>query len=219
MSFPWSYSFLSDFDNCPRKAYHRYVEKDLPREPASDAQMWGREAHKALEQRIAAGTPLKGRSANFEPLAVAVIAQRDAGKTVLVEQQIAITADGSPVDQYAKDVWGKGRLDVAIVAGDVGFIIDWKTGKEREDPYELEVFALLAKCKWPGLKKVVGSYAWLQAGKQGKVHDLSNFGATFNGIKGTMKTVEMLPPDKEWAANPNPLCGWCPVKKCEHNKT
>lgn len=219
MTFAWSYSFLSDFENCPRKAYHRYVAKDLPREPANEAMKWGRDVHKALENRIGGKTPLPDTMAQFEPLATAVLTQAE-GKTCRVEEQIAINATGNALDdQYSKDVWGKGRLDVLIHADNVGFVLDWKTGKTREDPFELNVFGLLAKCKYPGLTKVVGAYAWLKEGKVGKLHDLSNFAATWNGIKATMKTVDMLPPDKEWSANPNPLCGWCPVKKCEHNKT
>ena len=217
MSFVYSYSFLNDFENCPRKAWHRYIAKDLPREAKSQAQTWGIDVHKALDAAVN-GAELPGNMVQYTPLVASVkLAGKD--KKVQTEQQLAITADGSPAGGWDKDVWLKGRLDVFLYADTIGMVLDWKTGKKREDPFELEVFGLLAKCKYPGLTKIVGAYVWLQENKVGKIHDLSNFAGTFGSIKATTRTVDMLPKDKEWDANPNPLCGWCPVKKCEYNRS
>jgi hypothetical protein len=132
---------------------------------------------------------------------------------------MAINAQGQPVDWWAPDVWGRGAADAVIHGGGIAFIADWKNGKVREDDTELRTHALLLKCHYPGLKVVKGAHFWLQENRPGKPYDLSNFGLRWNEIKATMKTVEMLPTDKEWSANPSWKCGWCPVKKCEHNRS
>lgn len=218
MTLVLTYSFLNDFENCPRKAWHRYVAKDLPREPKSEAQSWGIAVHDGFKARLTEGKALPVNMFRYEPLALSVERAAD-GKKMMVEEWFAINAVGQPVGAWDKDVWLKGKPDVLIYGEQTGFIPDWKTGKKREDAFELEVFGLLAKCKFRGLNRMVGAYIWLQEAKAGKIHDLSNFAATFNKIKAIDKTVQMLPVEKEWDANPNPLCGWCPVKKCEHNKS
>lgn len=215
---PWTFTFLNDFDNCARKAQHKYVLKDLPREEKSDAQTWGIRVHKAFDLRLRApkSNPLPQDMTQYEPLVVGVERAAD-GKTLESEKRMAIDAGGSPVDFFGNGVWGRGVCDVAIHADNTAFLFDWKTGKRREDPQELRVQALLLKCAYPGIKQAYGAYGWLKDNKMGEVHDLGNFAATFNGIKATMKVIEGLPANKEWPANPNPLCGWCPVKTCEHN--
>jgi len=48
---PWSFSFLNDFTNCPRKAWHKYIARDLPKED-SPALAEGIKVHSALERYI-----------------------------------------------------------------------------------------------------------------------------------------------------------------------
>lgn len=211
-----SFTFLSNFDNCPRKAWHLYVAKDLPKTPTTPEQQHGQDVHKAFECRLRANKPFGTPYAHYEPFAAA--AEQYSGKK-LVEENLAITASGSPTDFFGKDVWVRGKVDWAVLREDAGVILDWKTGKPREDAFELELFALMLKCTYPGLKSLTGIYVWLKDNKLGKVHDLSNFARTYNDVKLRSKDIEALDPDKEWPAKPNPLCGWCPHKKCEHNKS
>ncbi len=218
MNLVWSHTFLDSFETCPHEAYHKYVLKDLPREKKSQAQLDGIEIHETFDLRLRTKKPLPDKFAKHEPLILAL--ERAAeGRTLESEKRMAINAQGEPCDFFAKDVWGRGTADVVIHGDNAGFVFDWKNGKVREDDAELSRHALLLKCHYPGLKVVTGSHGWLQENRPGKPHDLSNFGATFNGIKATMRTIDMLPEGKEWPKNPSWKCGWCPVKKCEHNKT
>lgn len=142
------------------------------------------------------------------------------GKNLETEKRLAITADGSPCDFFAKDVWMRSAADVVIHKDNAAFIPDWKTGKKRDgDTNELRRLALLLKCTYPGIEQVKGAYFWLQENAMGQVHDLSNFAATFGEIKAADRTVQMMDPTKEWPANPGWKCKFCRCKTCEFNKT
>jgi CRISPR/Cas system-associated exonuclease Cas4 (RecB family) len=210
---PASYSFLTDFRNCPRKAWHKFVARDLPREsrPAMD---YGIAVHKAFEERLRANKPFPDDMKEFEAYALA--AEQGKGK-MYAEEQLSIAGDGTPTDFFGEKVWLRGKIDFARINENVAVMLDWKTGKPNEDPFELEIGALMLKCTYRGLEIVRGAYVWLKEKRIGRMFDLSNFARTFNEVKTTMKAVEALPLEQEWPPTSNPLCGWCPVKSCPHN--
>lgn len=214
-----SYTFLNDYKNCPRKAWHKYVAKDLPKFVPTPEMQKGIDIHDmfkyALKQpRVAPTLPPQIESAR--PHLEAIFA---VPGTRLVEEGLAITSDGSPCGFWDEKAWLRGKIDTAIVKEPVAFIADWKTGKCWEDPFELEVFALLLKAKYPPLNSIVGCYIWLKEGKLGKSYDLSDtMIKTWNNIVITHKIRIGKDIDKEWEPTPNKLCGWCPVTTCEHWK-
>lgn len=217
MSLPvLSFTFLNNFENCPRKAQHIYVLKDLPKQPETPEMKWGNQVHKAFEHRLRANVPLPADMQEYEPFAAAV---ENADGKKLVEENLAITAGGTATEFFGKDVFIRGKVDVAIIRDNTAMVIDWKTGKPREEPFEMEVFGLMLKCKYPGITTVTGRYVWLKTNELGKQHDLSNFARTYNELRVRAKQIESMPEGAGWPATPNPLCGWCPVKKCEFNKS
>ena len=44
-----SHTFLNDWDNCPHKAFRKFIKKDLPKGPQTDAMKWGNEVHSAFD--------------------------------------------------------------------------------------------------------------------------------------------------------------------------
>lgn len=209
---PKSFSFLNAFDNCPRKAYRMYVKRDLPRQKETEQMRWGNTVHNALKARLNAGTVLPPEVAHLEKFANAV--QKQIGdRAYYVEHMTGMHADGTWCDPNAKDCWLKGKPDVVIVDNSA-WIGDWKTGKVREDPFELEIFALLIKAVW-SVEQMTGNYIWLSEGRVGPAHDLSDTDRTLASVTALHRQMEGL---EEWGPTPNPLCGWCPVLDCEHNK-
>jgi hypothetical protein len=95
-------------------------------------------------------------------------------------------------------------------------LIDWKTGKVREEPFELEVQAFLLKAHRPRLEIIKGRFFWLKEKRLGDVHDLSDTERTANSIRRQIGEIESRR-EREWPKTPNPLCGWCRVTSCEHN--
>lgn len=208
---PWSYSLLSDFANCPRKAYHKFIVKDLPREEKSEAQQWGIDIHRALEDRINSGT----RSKLAEPYEHFVLPFETAAKA---ELKLGMSETSGPAPFFPKP-WGRGVVDVFIDHGPSVVLLDWKTGKLREDPKELFCHAMLVKANFPKVEKITGAFVWLKDNKLGTVYDLSNTSRAEAGTRAAMKTMQTYHDSDYWPTTPNPLCGWCPVKTCEHNRS
>lgn len=207
---PWSYSLLSDFANCPKKAYHKYIAKDLPREEKSKEQLAGTAAHEEMDRKIKRGVY---GSDHFAKLVIPMI-----NNNATSEHKLGMTDEVTPAEFWGSP-WGRGVVDVLILKPPVAVIFDWKTGKVREDPRELHQHALLIKANFPEVEKITGAYVWLKENRLGEVYGLSNTNRVFNGTKATMAEMQACLDRDHWQPTPNPLCGWCPVKKCQFNRS
>ena len=209
----WSYSFLSTYDRCPKQASARYIEKTLPYEESPEA-AHGNKVHKAYEDALKLKqfpmVPYEDGAQFFHDIYALPCTELKA------EQQLGVTRNWKATSFFGSDVWGRGKADVtAILNPETAVLFDWKTGKVREDPLELEVQAVLLKAKYPDLKTIKGCYVWLKDGKYGEVYDLSSrLDDTMVFIEKTMKKVEQ----GLFYANKNALCGWCPINTCKHWK-
>jgi hypothetical protein len=217
VTFIPSYSFYNDFDNCPHKAWRKYIKRDLPYEEKSEAQHRGTRMHVAMENAIGKDMPLPDEWKAAQYLVDLFNALPDT-VDVRVEYKLAMTMDG-PCAYDAQAAWFRGKLDVACMTPNSGaWIVDWKMGKVREDRFELECQALLLKTNHPGLDPIVGEYYWFAEGRPGQRYNLRP-DDTFITLRN--KWVQM----KQWEASgvfpkrPNPLCSYCPVKDCEYNST
>lgn len=206
-----SYSFVNDYENCPKKAFHKYVARDVPYEE-TDAMRWGNHVHEAFEKRITAGKPLPKDLEQYEPM----VGYFD-GKPVGGELKVGITKEGKPCTFFADNVWFRGKIDVSYLQPPHGIFFDWKTGKKREDPYELEIQAVLLQARQPTVEVLTGRYIWLQDRVIGKAHNLSDTLSTYKKIVGVMEHVARNGAVNHWPARENPLCPWCPVASCVYN--
>lgn len=204
-----SYTFLRTFEQCPRQAHHRFVLRDLPFEE-TDAIKWGSRVHKALEDRIKRGTPLPADMPKYEKW-VASLPHAQA------EMKLAVRQDWSPCDFFADDAWFRGKADVVAVNSTSAIIVDWKTGKRREDPDELEILAAMLKARHPELIGIVGWYVWLKDEALGKLHHLSAVADKQKEIDVRMAEITRAGEHDYWPPNETPLCGWCSVKSCTFN--
>ncbi len=209
-----SYSFLNTWEICPHQAARKYIVKDLPREPQTPEMTWGIEVHAAMEKRLRDKTPLPASMSTFEIWCVGLDKCH-----VEPERKLGVTAAGRPCDFFAPEVYLRGKLDAPVLLRtDAAAIIDWKTGKQREDPFELAIGALLLRASRPEITKLIGSYVWLKNRVKGKSHDVSNTGATWRQVRRTMLEVQGAIDAQTFRKTPGALCGWCPVKDCEHNR-
>ena len=206
----YSYSFFNDFASCPRKAQHKFVLRDLPKE-TSEAMARGIVVHEAMEKRLTAREPLTGDLEPYEPFALALEPHAPHA-----EVELGMTIKGHGCSFWSPNVFLRGKVDVAVTRGDKCLIIDWKTGKVREDPLELEIFSLLLKCNNSDLSHFTGRYVWLKELRLGKEHVVSPVRA-WDYVKRQDEQVKGLERQGgEWPANPGPLCAYCGVKTCQH---
>jgi len=211
---PWSYSFLRDLANCPHKAMRRYVKRDLPRETSPELEE-GYRVHKLFEDRINGQGKLPPElEAHAAPL---------VGPQTRAEYSLGMTKDFYPAPFWddrrtGEQPWGRGKIDVIVFKPPQAFIVDWKTGKVREDPRELFIQSLLLRVNYPEINMVSGCYVWLKEGKMGKLHDLTDINSTYQETAKAMERAQGYEAAGDWPKTPNPLCGWCNVKDCENNR-
>lgn len=207
-----SYTLLNTYDICPHQAFRRFVVKDIPF-VETPAMKHGTEVHTGMERRIKNGTVAYRE---YEPFAEAFLRAEVSFRTA--EMKVGMRRDGDACDFFDKDVWFRGKIDVVLAGATHGFIGDWKTGKTREDPDELELFSLMLKSRMPQLTKVTGVYVWLKEMKLGKIHDLSDFAGKFRSLVSRMDEIEQAKKMDWWPKQQGPLCNWCSVLDCEFNK-
>ena len=209
----WSYTFLNLYEDiCPHQAYRKYILRDIPY-VESPAAKKGNDIHTALEHRVGGGKPLPPEMEAYEKFAVAF-----DGRKTAVEKKLGVTITGKATGFFDQDCWGRGKADLTLVNGKVGYILDWKRGRMRDNPFELEVQAMFLKCKYPTLQKIVGSYVWLKEDRIGQLHDLSDFRRTAEEIQQLVMLIERDKEAEKFEKRPGGLCSrWCEVTTCEHN--
>lgn len=209
----FAHTNLASFELCPKQFQHKYVLKDLPKEAPSPALLEGRNAHQAFEDRLKNLTPLPKAFASYEPYCLVLEPYKPQP-----EMSLAMTIDGQPTGFWDKGAWLRGKIDLPLVQEPNAVLLDWKTGKKREDPDELEIFGLLFRANFPLVKQVSGYYIWLKEGKVGQMHDLSSFAEKFEQVRKRTERVEaaikadFFPPIESWA------CSFCPVRTCHLNR-
>lgn len=211
---PISHTFHEKYDICPKQAWHAYIAKDLPQEVKSPAQENGIYVHQKFERRINEQAPLPPDMQRWEKFC------NLPGFRMTAELKLGARADGTPCGFFDADVYMRGVIDLLLTQGTgVVVIWDWKTGKPRENPTELRLHALLLKIAQPKITRVSGSFVWLQDGKIGAVHDLSQFEQTWTRARDTQAEIAHrfnLGADA-FPTRENSLCGWCCVVSCQFN--
>jgi hypothetical protein len=197
----WFYTLLNTYDNiCQYQAFRRFINKDI-KFVETPAVKFGNEVHSSMEYRIG-GKPLPVHMNHWEPL-VAPLVERKA----TAEQKLGVTMEGRATGFFDKNVWGRGKLDVTLLNGTTAYLQDWKTGNVREEPFELEVQAVLLHAKHPQLQKIVGRFAWLKENRLGEMHDLSDTKTHWNKIGTIVQSIERSKATATWEKRQSGLCG------------
>ena len=211
--YQWAYTSLKLYDDtCPYQFFRTYIKKDIPY-VGSPEQEEGKQAHTALQERVQGKKPLPARMRQWEPFAAAL----DPFKCQ-VELRLAVTKDARPTEYFAKDVAGRGQVDVAVISGTSAAIFDWKLANSKyESAFELQIHALLLKAANPQLTTVTGSFVWLRECRVGQTYDLSDFSGTWAKINNIVEQIQDDMASGEFEKRRTPLCGWCRVFDCENN--
>lgn len=196
---------------CPHQAAERFIYKRVPYVETEQMRN-GNVGHLAMEKRIGRRIPLPQLYLAHESIA-RCFDDRDAK----VETKIGITREGRSCGFFDTNVWGRGKLDLHIINGERAYLNDFKFGKIREDPFELQVQSVLLHARYPQLKEIKGQYSWMQFNKLGKPYDLSDTAATWNEIGRLVRLIERDLTAANFEKREGPLCDWCPCIDCENN--
>lgn len=198
--------------------HYRYVLKE--KEPPSQALIEGRAVHDALDQRIK-GKPLPAVYMRFSPMAESIVAAVEGGIKVYSELKMGLTRGMEACGFWDDTVWGRGAADVILKKDTTAMIFDWKTGKKREKEDQLFILALFTFKHFPAVETITGMNLWLEPGDIGRPYKLSRSNAPklWEGVLTRIQAVEKAYETKQWPEKPSGLCGYCPVKSCQYNKS
>jgi hypothetical protein len=225
-AWSWSYSKLKNFEACPKKHYHVDIAKDA-KEDDSEELKWGNQLHDRMAKRLVA--VMKG-GLEAEPLPLPMKHMEGWIKrlipggvlppevTLLVEQKLAIKQDFTGCTYFDKEAWFRGIGDVIKLAGNVGLILDWKTGKIKEDSVQLALMAQCVFSHYPEIQKVRAEFAWLKenATTREDFHR-SDMPAFWRDMWPRIQLLKQAADTMNYPPKQGGLCRkWCPVKVCPH---
>jgi hypothetical protein len=214
---------LSTFEQCEAKYDFLYVTRNV-KDTDNEWTTFGTRVHEALEKagRASVGTvvdqAVDALSEEDYPVEVRphlelvrrIVAQPG---TKYFEVQVAITKDFKQCEWFAPDVWMRGILDVLVVNGKRATVIDWKTGKVRDNPTQLQLFAALVFILFPEVEEVKTAFVWLQHGQiTESLFQRRNATHLWNALLPRFKRVEDAVIVGVFKARPSNLCRWCAAK-------
>jgi hypothetical protein len=211
----WSFSALSVFKSCRKKFFHLKVQKDV-KDGDSEAAAEGKEVHDAMFKRVVKGVPLPLPLRQHEK-----IAARFAGTKCDQrhgEMKLCLNERLEPVDWFAKDAWVRAVVDLLLIRGKKAILVDWKTGRRKDEFDQLELSAAILSRYMPEIEEFQLVFVWLRDQEVTPPQVLAKcdmkrvwlkFLPSVNEIEEARKTTE-------FPASPSGLCGWCPVTSCPH---
>jgi hypothetical protein len=212
---PWSYSSLTAFETCPRRFKLTRITKEVV-EAQTEATLHGNEVHKALENHLNGDKHLPDKYADYLPLVERVKAT--PGKR-LVEYKFALTQSFKPTTFFAKDAWVRGVIDVGVVQPTHAIVLDWKTGKPKDDHDQLKLFAATAFATHPFVETVKTGYVWLAHNKiDSKEFTKDDVAGIWQEFLPRVTRLTKAAEKDNFPPKPSGLCTkWCPVTKdqCE----
>lgn len=120
----WSHSSFKMFSQC-RRQYNLVKRLKVVKPQMFEANSYGDQAHKAIENYLRSGVPLPEEFKRFQ-FWVDVAAALSGEK--LIEAKLGMTVDGKPTGFFDKNVWWRGLPDFACIneSRGVAHVVDWK---------------------------------------------------------------------------------------------
>lgn len=213
----WSHSALKDYEGCARRYHEVKVLKNFPFTETVHTR-YGLQVHKAAEDYVRDGTPIPDEYKFMRPIMDSLM--RKEGRKI-PEYEMGLREDLSPCGFKDADVWVRGIADLLIIDDDnlKAWVVDYKTGNDRyPDRDQLVLMSLMTFAHFPHIRQVNSALLFVVKNSIVK-QKMSRDDIEANWWKYRERTARL---EKSFAAdvwNPtqSPLCGWCPVRSCEHN--
>jgi hypothetical protein len=211
--FAWSYSQLNNYETCPRRHQAYSVTKEVV-EPESDAIRQGKLLHAAFEKRVATGEKLPLGMGMYESM-LAKLAS--APGLVNAEQRLALSATFEPVAWFARPAWFRQIIDYSNIREDgLAIVIDYKTGKPKEDLTQLQLSAATVFAHDPSVSQVRTAMLFVGYDHiEPATFTRADLPAIWAGILPRVKRLEEARAMDDFPPNPGPLCRrYCGVRSC-----
>lgn len=215
--YPLSFSTLNLHQQCPRKYKYSKIDKIDPGYRDMTPLLKGGAVHSNLENYPNPGTHKLSSQYSY---ITERFSQSDIGKKYLEitkpinELKFGLDRNLKEVDYSSKDAMLRGIIDRICVIDGVLNVIDWKTGKYRDEKFQdynqLILYAVFLFNKY-NIEKIRVSYVYVE-------HDLENSVVLerkyLEKYENTiLNLINQLENDKEFNKNVSRLCDWCEYKE------
>ena len=216
--FPWSFSRLKGFEDCPRRYHETMVKKGAWPEERSAMLDWGDAVHKALANALRANTPLPTVFQLFQHW-VDKVANTPGELLIEDDCRWAITREFMPTPWFSKNVWLRVVADAVKLDSDAALVVDWKAGKSANaDPIQLILTSLVMLHMFPKLEVVRSDFIWLQEDAQTTQVVYREEAADYwSDLLPRVEALQEAHRTNNFPPKPNRFCrSWCPVRSCEY---
>lgn len=212
----WSYSRISTYEGCPRRAKYQFVDK-VP-EKENEAIVRGKNVH------AAAAAVLSGQEMPpyVMPDDINVLRPWEKQLKALIamkaraELQAAFDIDWKPVDWFGRLAWLRIVFDVIVPPSSDGraLVIDFKTGKKRDTHEDqLSLYGCGAQAMYPGQDAYEVCFVYLDHPYQKPLQQtFTEAQALENRIRWEERASVMMR-DTTFPTRVGPRCRWCPYAK------
>jgi hypothetical protein len=209
---PWSPSSLSDFINCPSSYAARRVFKTHKATFGQEAE-YGTWVHKQFENRQKFKTSLPTDLETHEQYMCSL---EDLHGTQYTELDCGISKTMQPCGFWDEDVWMRQKIDWHIVNKGYCKVVDYKTGKKKEEPRQLMINALWLFLKYPMVEIVDSSFYWTVDETTTKfVWDRKRLDSYWAQLMPDLKQYKEAYLTDTWQPRQSGLCaGWCAKTDC-----
>ncbi len=218
--FSFTYSKLKNYEQCGRQ--HEAVDiKRMPgTEPGGDAIAYGNKVHTAFKAALKDGEPLPP---HMKHLQYWVDWVKSLPGDKHIEEKWGLSKDKTPAEFFSNFAWMRMIVDVAVVHGKVGWLIDWKTGRRLEEPLQLWLGAALMFQKFPTLERIDSMFVWLKEDDGKNSHECisaeiikkSDVPEIWEQILPRVEIYENAVATGVFLPKPGQHCRWCRVQSCE----
>lgn len=220
MSIKWSYSSLKTFQQCPKKYYHLKIAKDI-KDPPTTATMYGQSVHKAAEDFVKDSTPIPEKFSYMQPF-MDTLAAIPGEK--YVELELGLTEDLKPCAFNAEAVWWRGIADLVVIdaAKELAYSVDYKTSKSARyaDKQQLDLVAAALFAHFPKITRVKSALLFVVSKEFVRAEHVAELKEAYvDKLRPDLARIEAAMENGVWNPVTGPLCKFCPVKQCEHNRS
>lgn len=226
----WSWSRLNRYRKCQLQSfwmdYAPKAEKVV--EPPNPIFEKGKIMHSSMESALKKGTPLPagmpvpgGQIVDLSHLEGVVSSLRNSER-LWVENQLAFDKNLRPTSWFGKDAWCRVIWDAAGKNSNKINMIDWKSGRPKAEPEQLELFAASVLTALPEIEEVHTHYVFLEHKKY--THDVFYKSAANHIWQKFGEEAERIQISYEtghWEPDPGDFkCRYCPVpkSKCQYSQ-
>lgn len=220
MPIAWSWSRIETFEQCPRKFQLQNIIKapnfKFEVNPTTER---GKLVHDQLEKALLGTAELPEELKHVQPIIDKI---QSSFTEIQTEREIAWDKDKKLCSWFDTTVtMFRCALDVLAVNGTKAIIYDWKTGKVRDKPDQLRLYAAVVFMMYPEVQTVHTAFIFVDHMQvKDAIYTRDQFQKIWHEFEDRAELIQIADESNQWPPRKNGLCGWCKADKnqCTYGK-